>query len=228
MCGRYYTRRQKQEIAERLRVEKVFEEPFAPDYNIAPTTFQPIVRQEPRLQRSRDDPGALGAWFRSSRRASPDFKGFSTFNARAETIMSSEHLATGPFQLHRCLVPVDGFYEWSTTYPGGEATKSTKAVKGKALKKPFAISLKQRRAHGLCRLVGRIGRDPAQKDTPWLQSFAIITTEANEIMELHPQSHARHPGAARLGSLAEQRSRGSATDRPPSSLRLGRHADRRL
>jgi putative SOS response-associated peptidase YedK len=46
MCGRYYSRRQKQEIAECMRTKKVFTEPYAPDFNVAPTTFQPIVRQE--------------------------------------------------------------------------------------------------------------------------------------------------------------------------------------
>jgi putative SOS response-associated peptidase YedK len=44
MCGRYYTKRQKQEIAERMRAKKVFDEPFLPNYNIAPTTYEPIVR----------------------------------------------------------------------------------------------------------------------------------------------------------------------------------------
>ena len=46
MCGRYYNRRQKQEIAEQLRAKKVFGAPYAPNYNVAPTTFQPIARQE--------------------------------------------------------------------------------------------------------------------------------------------------------------------------------------
>ena len=46
MCGRYLNRRQKQEIATRLKAKKVFEDPYLPNFNIAPTTFQPIVRQE--------------------------------------------------------------------------------------------------------------------------------------------------------------------------------------
>ncbi len=186
MCGRYYTRRQKQEIAERLRVEKVFEEPFAPDYNIAPTTFQPIVRQE---RDSDDREMILARWgmvpfFAASLK---DFKGFSTFNARAEAVMSSGTWRR-PFELHRCLVPVDGFYEWSTTYPDSQITKSTKAVKGKALKRPFAISLKSGEPMALAG-VWDAWREPhpAGKQSPqtvhtWLQSFAIITTEANEIM----------------------------------------------
>jgi hypothetical protein len=44
MCGRYYSKRQKQEIANHFTAGKVFELPTAPKYNIAPTTFQPVVR----------------------------------------------------------------------------------------------------------------------------------------------------------------------------------------
>jgi len=46
MCGRYYTGLLKQQIAERMRAKKVFTKPYALDYNVAPATFQPIVRQE--------------------------------------------------------------------------------------------------------------------------------------------------------------------------------------
>ena len=85
MCGRYYNRRQKQEIAAQLRAKKIFDEPYSPNYNVAPTTFQPIVRQE----RDTDDRelilarwGLVPYWAKTL----AEFKGFSTFNARAETI----------------------------------------------------------------------------------------------------------------------------------------------
>jgi putative SOS response-associated peptidase YedK len=45
MCGRYYRRSDKQRIAEAFKVGKLppgFELP--PDYNIAPSTFQSIIR----------------------------------------------------------------------------------------------------------------------------------------------------------------------------------------
>lgn len=35
MCERYYSRRQKQEIAEHFHAGKVFDAPTAPNYNIA-------------------------------------------------------------------------------------------------------------------------------------------------------------------------------------------------
>lgn len=45
MCGRYYRRSDKQKIAEVFHVSQVEDFPLPPwDYNIAPSTMQPIVR----------------------------------------------------------------------------------------------------------------------------------------------------------------------------------------
>ena len=85
MCERYFRRSEKQEIAERFGVGKVFEDPLKVDYNIAPTTFQPVIR----LSRdSGEREMALLRWgmvpfFASSLK---EFKGMSTFNARAESV----------------------------------------------------------------------------------------------------------------------------------------------
>jgi len=171
MCGRYYNRRQKQEIAEKLRAGKVFDEPYAPNYNIAPTTFQPIVRQE---RDSDERELVLARWglVPFFAKSLADFKGFSTFNARAEGITTSATWR-GPFKTRRCLVPVDGFYEWKKL----DDTK-------KPAKQPFAISLKSGEPMafaGLWDAWKEPKKSPQDVDT-WLQSFAIITTEANEIM----------------------------------------------
>ena len=128
MCGRYYTKRQKQEIAERMRVKKVFSEPFAPDYNIAPTTFQPIIR----LDRENDEREmVLARWglVPFFAKSLAEFKGFSTFNAGAESIGKAPTWRA-PLQKRRCLVPADGFYEW-------KALDDSK----KPAKRPYAISL---------------------------------------------------------------------------------------
>jgi putative SOS response-associated peptidase YedK len=89
VCGRYLTKRQKQEIAEKMRAKKVFTEPLVPNFNIAPTTFQPIVRNE---RDSTEREMLLARWglvpyFATSL---TDWRGFSTINARAETIQSSK------------------------------------------------------------------------------------------------------------------------------------------
>lgn len=45
MCGRYLRRSDKQRISEAFRLGQLPEEfPLQPDYNIAPATFQPVIR----------------------------------------------------------------------------------------------------------------------------------------------------------------------------------------
>lgn len=51
MCGRSYTKRQKQEIAARMRAKKTLSEPFAPDPQHCPHTSRPMIR----LDRENDE-----------------------------------------------------------------------------------------------------------------------------------------------------------------------------
>ena len=86
MCGRYYRRSDKQELAEHFAADT---EPdltdLIPNYNIAPTTFQPVIRNR-RDEAARElllMRWGLIPYFAKSLAA---FKGFSTFNAKAETV----------------------------------------------------------------------------------------------------------------------------------------------
>jgi putative SOS response-associated peptidase YedK len=46
MCGRYYRTTDKQQLAEAFHVDATGDSlSYAPGYNIAPTTTQPVVRQ---------------------------------------------------------------------------------------------------------------------------------------------------------------------------------------
>ncbi len=117
MCGRYYRRLDKQRLAECFAANPAPDLiDVVPDYNVAPTTFQPVIRN------SRD--GAvrelllmrwgLVPFFAKS---PADFKGFSTFNAKAETV-TTQATWREPFKRgRRCLVPADGYYEWLTLGP---------------------------------------------------------------------------------------------------------------
>jgi len=45
VCGRYYRRSDKQRIAEAFRLGKLPPDfVLPPDFNIAPTTYQPVIR----------------------------------------------------------------------------------------------------------------------------------------------------------------------------------------
>jgi putative SOS response-associated peptidase YedK len=171
MPERYYRQREKLEIAEYFGIEDVFAEPLEPNFNIAPTTFQPAIRigrntgqREMVLMR-----WGMVPFFAT---ALKEFKGPSTINARAETLSTSATWRE-PLKKRRCIIPADGFYEW----------KSLSDSK-KARKEPYAISLADGKPMGFAGLWDawkEPKKSPQQTDT-WLQSFAIITTEANEIM----------------------------------------------
>ena len=111
MCGRYYRQSDKQKIAETFHVARWAPDVhLAPDYNIAPSTFQPIIRSSPE---DGEREVVLMRWgLIPEKIADPDsFNTFSTTNARAETILEKP-IWKGAFQHSRCLVLLDGFYEW--------------------------------------------------------------------------------------------------------------------
>jgi putative SOS response-associated peptidase YedK len=69
-----------------------------------------------------------------------------------------------------CIVPVDGFFEW-------------KAIKGQKAKQPYAIAMKDGSPFGIAGLWEN-WRDPTSGE--WVRTFAIITTDANELVaEIH-------------------------------------------
>ena len=133
----------------------------------APTSTQPVIRQnrdtgEREMVMMR---WGLVPYFAKSL---ADFKGFSTINAKAETVTSSA-MWRGPFERRRCLVPADGFYEW-------------KKLDAKT-KQPYAFGLKDAMPFAFA------GLWDAWKDSAngeWLQTFSIVTTEPNEVTaEVH-------------------------------------------
>ncbi len=182
MCGRYFRRSEKQEIAERFRAAKVFEDPLTADYNIAPTTFQPVIR----LSRdSGEREMALLRWgmvpfFASSLK---EFKGLTTFNARAESLGTSATWRE-PFKRRRCLIPADGFYEWAEKTGEARVGARVPRTQSKSGKQPYAITLAD---GGMMAFAGLWDAWKEPKKSPqevdrWLQSFAMVTTEANELM----------------------------------------------
>jgi putative SOS response-associated peptidase YedK len=85
MCGRYYRRSDKQCIADAFEIGKLppgFELP--PDYNIAPSTFQPVIRTDPETG---ERELTMMRWgLVPAKIAAPDsFKTFSATNARAQS-----------------------------------------------------------------------------------------------------------------------------------------------
>ena len=186
MCGRYYRTADKQAIAEYFHSAAASDEPLPPGYNIAPGTTQPVIRQ------ARDTFvrelvgmrwGLIG--FGSS---GPDPKR-ATFNARCENLEKS-NLWRAPLHKRRCLVPLSGFYEWRKTD-----------------KAPFRFTLRDQPLYALAGLWDA-WKSPTGN---WLQSFSIITVEANPVMRL---IHDRMPAILSPGDYDEWLERGDVESAP--------------
>jgi putative SOS response-associated peptidase YedK len=90
--------------------------------------------------------------------------GFSTINAKAETITMSPTYREA-FKYSRCLVPADAFYEWVR-------------IDAKT-KQPFAIALKSGETYSFAGLWERWKNVEAKTV---LLTFTIITTDPNEVV----------------------------------------------
>jgi len=134
---------------------------FAPSYNAAPQSTQPIVRLN-------SDTGkrefALMRWGLVPYWANDAKIGYTTINARAEEV-ATKPLYREAFKRRRCLIPADAFYEWQQT-----ATKT---------KQPFAFALASGEPYAFAGLWERW--KPREGDP--LETFTILTTDPNELAE---------------------------------------------
>ena len=170
MCGRYVRRGSKQKIAEYFHAHpNPLELPMPDaDYNVAPTTFQPIIRQS---REKGDREMILARWglVPFFLKALEEVKGLSTINARAESITKAPTWRE-PMKKRRCIIPAHSFYEWDKF--------------SKPPKQPYSFELANGNSLGFACLWDAW----KDKEGQWLQSFAIVTTEANELMsKVHPR-----------------------------------------
>ena len=90
-------------------------------------------------------------------------------NAKCETVRTLPSFREA-YRKRRCILPVDGFFEW-------------KAIKGQKAKQPYAIAMKDGSPFGIGGLWEN-WRDLTSGE--WVRTFAIITTDANELVaEIH-------------------------------------------
>jgi putative SOS response-associated peptidase YedK len=106
MCGRYRLWRRKQIIEEHFAAD-ADEVAWAPRYNIAPTQFVPVIRQNPNNDRRELSLLRWGLVPSSSQNMS---KAASMINA-VETADTKPSFRDA-LRLRRCPIPADGFYEW--------------------------------------------------------------------------------------------------------------------
>jgi putative SOS response-associated peptidase YedK len=119
MCGRFAVTTDPALLAEKIQaIDETAAAQTDPNYNVAPTTVITTVVQrhsDPedeatrRLRSMRW--GLIPPWVKSAEDGTPDNKGPLLINARAEKVTSSPAFRNAA-KNKRCLVPMDGWYEW--------------------------------------------------------------------------------------------------------------------
>jgi putative SOS response-associated peptidase YedK len=122
VCGRFAVTTDPALLAEKIKaIDEATgqDESPAPNYNVAPTqTVSVLVKRhaEPgdestrRIRRMRW--GLIPPWVKATADGGPDTKGPLLINARSEKVTSSPAFR-GSAKSKRCLVPMDGWYEWT-------------------------------------------------------------------------------------------------------------------
>ena len=162
MCGRFARRSTREVLAEWFGIDLEDAPEFAPSYNVAPQSVQPIVRlvsdggqREFALLRW----GLVPYWARDAK------IGYSTINAKSETVTTSPTFREA-MKRRRCLVPAEWFYEWQR-------------IDAKT-KQPYAIGLCDDSMFAFAGL-WETWKDKSKDQV--LETYTVLTTDPNELME---------------------------------------------
>lgn len=230
MCGRIVLKAPARQVAQEFDLATVAD--FAPRYNIAPT--QPVAAvlagADGRRVLRRMQWGLIPPWSRDPR------DGGRMFNARSETVAEKPAFREA-FATRRCLVPVDGFYEWRRhgqerqpfyfteadgrllalagvwarwEYPGGETIESCSVLTttANALMSPIH--------HRMPVII------PPDARQPWLTTPAAAATQLMSLLAPSPagllRMHAVAPAVNRVGHDGPEL---IAPIEPPAPRQLG-------
>ena len=165
MCGRIVQSSDpiKLQIVEGIGVPDSRVRQSPPRFNGAPSQELLVIRQNAQTgERSLD----LLRWGLIPHRNADPNPRLRPINATAERIATAP-MFRDAYAKRRCIVPVDGFFEWQ-------------AIKGSRTKQPYAIAMKDGSPFGLAG-IWENWRHPLTSE--WMRTFAIITTDANELLE---------------------------------------------
>ncbi len=172
MCGRVIQSSEllRYAIVEGMNVRDTRMHNYPPRWNAAPSQDLLVIRRNHQTGEVSLEPlrwGLIPCWCEDPN------GGRKPINAKCETV---HNLPTfrDTYRRRRCIIPVDGFFEW-------------KAIKGQKAKQPYAIAMKDGSPFGLGE-IWENWKDPTSGE--WVRTFAIITTDANELVA---QIHDRMP-----------------------------------
>lgn len=179
MCGRYSLFAPVSDVEERFGA--TFEYSFDPRYNAAPSQSLPVITNDEPETIQRMEWGLIPSW-------ADDRSEFGLINARAETLTEKASFSDA-YERRRCVVPADGFYEWTETADG---------------KEPYRVTLADGSVFGMAGLwerwespqrqtgLAEFGHGGANADgtesdeADIVETFTVVTTEPNDVVgELH-------------------------------------------
>jgi putative SOS response-associated peptidase YedK len=155
MCGRFSIFTPIEELRQRFNADPP-DEAVVPRYNAAPGQSLIVIPMADPKKMHLYKWGLIPHW------AKDEKIGYKMINARAESLKEKPAFR-GSLQKGRCLVIADGFYEWS--------------VEG-AKKVPYRIELSNRKPFAMAGLLSHWKNENGKE----INSFTIITTEANKII----------------------------------------------
>ncbi|HBX77667.1 MAG TPA: hypothetical protein DEG43_08480 [Acidimicrobiaceae bacterium] len=161
MCGRVVSTSTADELAAYFGGIEVADTVQA-SYNVAPTNDVAVVVDRPdarRLEAFRW--GLIPSW------AKDPAIGSKMINARSETVLEKPSFKSS-FLKRRCIMPVDGFYEWQS-------------IPGKKVKQPYFISRPDEEPYAFA-CMWSLWTGELAGETRTVCSVTILTTSPNETM----------------------------------------------
>ncbi|BBZ10119.1 SOS response-associated peptidase [Mycobacterium branderi] len=180
MCGRFAVTTDPAALAEKIQAinEARAAESAAPNYNVAPTTtITTVVRHHDEPD---DEPtrrvrlmrwGLVPPWAKAGPDGAPASKGPQLINARADKVTTSPAFRASA-KSKRCLVPMDGYYEWRAN-PEGKKGRKTPFYMYREDGEPLFMA-------GLWSVW-----KPADDASPLLTCTIITTDAVGELAEIH-------------------------------------------
>ena len=200
MCGRFVSTNSAQEVAKYFGAS--FEPPehggpeLPANFNVAPTNdvlAVVAVAADSADSRASSASGEVRTAVPMAVRAfrwglvpiwAKDAKiGSSMINARAETV-ADKPAFKGVFKKYRCIISMDGFYEWQSPplVAEGETFKGPVGKNGKPVKQPMFIHRVDGEPLAVAGLWSAWRDKNGPSDALWLHTCTVITTAANNTM----------------------------------------------
>jgi putative SOS response-associated peptidase YedK len=171
MCGRFVSSSSPERIAAYFGAETDVET-LGENYNVAPTNdiYGVVENNDGKTEVQVFHWGLVPVWAKERK------IGQKMINARAETI-AEKAAFKADFKKHRCIIPMDGFYEWAAGEQGGPVTKA-----GKPVKRPHFVHRIDGEPLAVAGLWSAWRDRTEGAEAPWLHSAAVVTTSANGTM----------------------------------------------